>query len=73
MNKEHKDDVLQSVRFSEEETRQLLEGAPYETFSESMKSRTKLLGLDGCLPALPRNIGVLLKHEAEFNGEAPAL
>ncbi len=63
MNKEYKDDVLRSVRFSEEETGLLLEGAPFDTLSNSMRARIKLLGLENYLSALPRNLSILLKGE----------
>lgn len=65
MNKGYKDNVLRTVMFSEEETKQLLEGAPYDTFSDSMKARTKLLGLDEWLAAIPRNLSILMERSTE--------
>ncbi len=62
MNKGAKSMVPSIISFSEEETQQLLEGVPYDAFSSSMKSKTKLLGLDRWLPAIPRNLRILLER-----------
>jgi epoxyqueuosine reductase len=67
MNKDYKDNVLRTVKFNEEETRQLLDGAPYDTFSDSMKAKVKLLGLEKWLAAIPRNLRMLLETVAETN------
>jgi epoxyqueuosine reductase len=65
MNREAMIMVPQTFTFSEEETQQLLDGAPYEAFSSSMKSKTKILGLDSWLPAIPRNLRLLLEQSIE--------
>lgn len=62
MNITFKEDVLRTVVFSEQETGLLLEGAPYDTFSDSLRGRTKLLGLDQWLAAIPRNLKILLER-----------
>lgn len=61
MNHEYRENVLRTVVFNEEETGMLLSGAAYDSFSDSMKRRTKLLGLDDWLEAIPRNLRMLLE------------
>lgn len=63
MNQEYGENVLRTVVFNEEETGMLLSGAPYDSFSDSMKRRTKLLGLDDWLEAIPRNLRMLLEKK----------
>ncbi len=63
MNQEYRENVLRTVVFNEEETGMLLSGAPYDSFSDSMKRRTKLLGLDDWLEAIPRNLRMLLEKK----------
>ncbi len=65
MNKEAMSIVPPTISFSEEETEQLLEGAPYESLSAFMKSKTKLLGLDPWMSAIPRNLRILLEQTAD--------
>ncbi len=63
MNRPYRNNILKGICFDEKETAQLLEGSPYEAFSPDLKEKSRLLGLEDWLAAIPRNLGVLLDQD----------
>lgn len=63
INLPFQNNILRGISFNETETSMLLEGTPFEEFSPEMKEKSKLLGLDRWLAAIPRNLRVLLEQE----------
>lgn len=61
MNREQRDDVLEGVAFTEEETEMLLSGKPVKTFSKDLKSKIYMLGIDDWYAAIPRNLKTLFE------------
>lgn len=61
MNKEFVNHILDSIQFSEEETEMLLSGIPFDTFSPGLQRKSKILGLDQWLDAIPRNLKLLFE------------
>lgn len=60
MNQEHKDNIVTSYKFSEEETNMLLSGT-FESFSPDLKQKCRVLGLDEWFDAIPRNLRILFE------------
>ncbi len=61
MNHRQKDDVIEGVSFTEEETEMLLTGKPINTFSKDFKSKVYMLGIDDWYAAIPRNLKTLFE------------
>lgn len=61
MNKEYANNVIDTIKFSEEETEMLLSGSRIEAFSPALKEKSKVLGLDDWLDAIPRNLRILFE------------
>jgi epoxyqueuosine reductase len=61
MNKEYVNNVTGPIKFSENETDILLSGSPFESFSPTLKYKSKILGLDDWLGAIPRNLNILFE------------
>jgi epoxyqueuosine reductase len=64
MNRNHWGMPIGPVIFDEEETEQLLSGSPYEAFSPVLKEKSDLLGMTQWLPAIPRNLKVLMEQSS---------
>ncbi|MDP4093209.1 MAG: 4Fe-4S double cluster binding domain-containing protein [Bacillota bacterium] len=60
MNRPYKDNVLESIKFNEDETDMLLNGVNFDEFPSEMKLKVKMLGMDEWIDAIPRNLKVLL-------------
>lgn len=67
MNNKQKDDVLDNISFSEEETNLLLYGAPISSFSDEMRKKVLLLGIDRWYDAIPRNLDTLFKLQEHIS------
>jgi len=63
MNKDHIDNIIESIKFSEEETQLLLSGVSYDEFPTALKQKSKMLGLVEWLDAIPRNLKLLLEKD----------
>ncbi len=61
MNKDHVNQVIEGIRFSENETQWLLSGCAYQYFPSALQEKADQLGLTDWLPAIPRNLKVLFK------------
>jgi len=61
MNYEQLDNVIEYISFSEEETKLLLDGKPIDTFSEELKTKVFMLGIDEWYEAIPRNLKTLFE------------
>ena len=61
MNYKQKEDVIESISFTEEETNMLLNGKPIDTFSEEFKTKIYMLGIDEWYEAIPRNLKTLFE------------
>ena len=61
MNKQYADNVVESIKFSEEETSMLLSGRKLDEFSDALKQKSKVLGLDDWIDAIPRNLKILFQ------------
>ena len=61
MNKEYVNNVVESIKFSEDETGMLLSGSSFEAFSPALKQKSEVLGLDKWLDAIPRNLKILFE------------
>ena len=63
MNAKQRNDVVEGIYFTEEETDMLLEGKPIDTFSDNAQSKIKRLGLDEWYAAIPRNLEILFQQD----------
>ena len=61
MNKKHVNNVMESVRFCEDETDMLLSGGHFDAFPHALKQKSKMLGLNNWLDAIPRNLKILFE------------
>ncbi|MCL2064233.1 MAG: hypothetical protein FWG98_07670 [Candidatus Cloacimonetes bacterium] len=68
LNEENKETI--DVSFDEEETKRILEGAPYKDVSKELKKKINLLGLDSWA-SIPRNL--LLLFDLMDKGQKPKL
>lgn len=67
MNKEYVNNVIESIKFSEEETDMLLSGNYFDSFSPALKQKSKVLGLNDWLDAIPRNLKILFELSDTHN------
>jgi len=61
MNKEYVNNVTEQIKFSEDETHMLLSGSTFDAFSPMLKQKSKILGFDQWLDAIPRNLKILFE------------
>jgi epoxyqueuosine reductase len=61
MNKPYADTIIESIQFNEDETDMLLSGSPWDDFPPALKQKSKILGLDEWLGAIPRNLKILFE------------
>ena len=61
MNKEYVNNVSEVIKFSGDETNMLLSGSPYDAFTPALQHKSKILGLNQWLDAIPRNLEILFK------------
>lgn len=61
MNKKYENNVIGPIRFSEDETDLILSGSPFDAFSPALKQKSKILGLNKWLDAIPRNLKILFE------------
>lgn len=61
MNKEYVNNVMELIKFSEDETDMLLSGSSFDTFPASLRQKSKILSLDKWLDAIPRNLKILFE------------
>ena len=70
MNKEHVS-IIESIKFSEEETNMLLDGIPFNEYSDELKMKAKILGMaewPDITKAIPRNLRVLFEMSEANRG-----
>ncbi len=67
MNNKQKDYVLENISFSEEETNLLLNGATISSFSDEMRQKVLLLGIDEWYDAIPRNLDTLFQLQEHIS------
>lgn len=53
--------IAETIHFSEDETNMLMSGGSLDTFPEDLRKKSRLLGIDDWLAAIPRNLGILFK------------
>ncbi|NPD89328.1 MAG: epoxyqueuosine reductase [Asgard group archaeon] len=63
LNKEHKNWIEKGLEFSEEETKQFLQGLTLEEFSLTTKNKLLETELDEYLDTFPRNLNVLIRSK----------
>lgn len=61
MNREYVNNVIESIKFSEDETDMLLSGSPFDAFPPALQQKSKILGLNQWLDAIPRNLKILFE------------
>jgi epoxyqueuosine reductase len=61
MNYQQVDNINECISFTEEETYMLLDGKPINTFSEELKTKIYILGIDEWYKAIPRNLKTLFE------------
>lgn len=61
LNYEQVNNIIEGISFTEEETNMLLDGIPVNTFSEELKTKTHLLGINEWYEAIPRNLKTLFE------------
>lgn len=61
MNKKYVNNVMELIKFSEDETDMLLSGSSFDTFPPSLRQKSKILSLDKWLDAIPRNLKILFE------------
>ena len=61
MNKEAVQNVVDPIRFSEEETERILTCSSYEDLPLSIKQKAKILGINQWFTAIPRNLNLLFE------------
>ncbi|QAA33712.1 4Fe-4S double cluster binding domain-containing protein [Clostridium manihotivorum] len=61
MNHTQKDNIIENISFTEEETNLLLEGHPLNNLSSELKHKVNLLGINQWYSAIPRNLKTLLE------------
>lgn len=70
MNKEHENNTIGPIKFSEEETEMLLTGKPFEEYPDELKQKAKILGMaewPDITKAIPRNLSVLFEMSEEVD------
>lgn len=60
MNSRQVNNIIDNISFTEEETNMLLAGEPIDAFSNELKTKIYLLGIDEWYEAIPRNLKILL-------------
>lgn len=66
MNKDYVKNVAESIAFSADETEMLLSGRPFDAFPPALQQKSKRLGFDAWLSAIPRNLKILFElHDTE--------
>lgn len=65
MNKKHINHVIGPIKFSEEETKMILSERKFDAFNPILQRKVKILGMDGWLEAIPRNLLVLFELEEQ--------
>jgi epoxyqueuosine reductase len=61
MNKDYLNKIIRPAEFTEEETKFLLKGKPFETFSQTLKQKIEFIDMKAYLGALPRNLKILFR------------
>lgn len=63
MNKQYANNILENIRFNEDETNMLLSGRPFGDFSQDLKQKSKILGITKWLDsdAISRNLKILFE------------
>jgi epoxyqueuosine reductase len=61
MNRGFASNIVESIKFSEEETDILLSGRGFDTYSDVLKHKTSVLGINNWLAAIPRNLSILFE------------
>jgi epoxyqueuosine reductase len=65
MNTGYVQNISETVAFSADETELLLSGCPFDAFPPALQEKSKRLGLDAWLSAIPRNLTILFElHDA---------
>lgn len=68
MNKEYESKVMSPIKFDEKETDMLLEGIPYNEYTDELKMKAKILGMaewPDSTKAIPRNLKALFDMSEE--------
>lgn len=61
-NKEHMNNIIEPIEFTEEETLLLIDGKPLELYPDTLTEKIKILGIFDYLDALPRNLRALMNR-----------